>query len=179
MEILMPRMLLMPVLAGSVLLALGLPAPASAQTTDAVSAASPYAMGASPEQSAMLERWRTELGLSIEQQAIIGEIVADYGARLQPLFQRGAETVWSVLNVAPKDPEYTLDTEQAAQAAAETAAQIVRQVSQLRSAVHSVLTQAQIDTLDRLIEEQRVELAKKKAELEARKADESAETQPQ
>lgn len=174
----MPRIMLMPALVGLVLLAFGPPTPVAAQTADAVSAASPYAAGSSPEQSALLERWRTELGLSIEQQAIIGEIVADYGARLQPLFQRGAETVWSILNVAPKDPQYTLDTEQAAQAAAETAGQIVRQVSQLRSAVHSVLTQEQIETLDRLIEEQRAELEQKKAERAAGKAAESAEPQP-
>lgn len=175
----MPRTLLTVAVLGSILLTFGSLRPAAAQNTDAVSAASPYATGASPEQAAMLERWRTELGLSIEQQAIIGEIIADYGTRLQPLFLRGAETVWSILNVAPKDPDYTLDTEQAAQAAAETAAQIVRQVSQLRSAVHSVLTQEQIATLDRLIEEQRAELERKKAERAAAKATtESVESQP-
>ncbi len=130
---------------------------------DRVSAASPYSGSHSSAQaitpggpnSEFFNKWRDELGLSVEQQGVIAEILADYGQRLRPLFQRGAETVWSIMNVAPINPEYTVDTEAAAQAAAETAADIVRIASEMRSAVHSVMTAEQIATLDRLIEESR------------------------
>ena len=90
---------------------------------------------------------------------------ADYGQRLQPLFERGAETAWSIMRVAPKDPDYSLDTERAAQAAAETAAEIVRQLSELRSAIYSIMTAEQIATLERLMEERRqaIEQAKEQA----------------
>ena len=145
--------------------------PVMAEPTDLTSAASPYAMAGSEAHRAQFEAFQAEMQLSIEQQAIIGEILADYGARLEPLFRQGAETAWSIMNVAPRDPEYSLDTETAAQSAAETAANIVRTISQMRSAVHSVLTDEQIATLDRLIEEQReamrAKMAEKKAAAEA------------
>ncbi len=46
---------------------------------------------------------------------------------------------------------------------------MVRVISQMRSAVHSVLTSEQIDTLDRLIETQRAELRAKMAAKQAEK----------
>jgi len=133
-----------------------------AAETDTVSGASPYSgshadMAALAEgrQQEMLAQWRDQLNLSTEQQAIMAEIVMDYGTRLRPLFEHGANTVWSIMNVAPKDPDYSLDTERAAQAAAESAAEIVRQVSEMRSAINSIMTAEQIATLEGLIEEQR------------------------
>ncbi len=117
---------------------------------------SPHAMAPAGPNSEFFNKWRDELGLSVEQQGVIAEIFADYGQRLRPLLERGAETAWSIMNVAPINPEYTVDTEAAAQAAAETAADLVRIASEMRSAVHSVMTAEQIATLDRLIEESRV-----------------------
>lgn len=154
--------------------------PLAAEETDAITGASPWASGHSgfsDEDKAKLEaqlaEWRDALGLSPEQQAVMAEIVADYGSRLRPLFERGADTAWSIMNVAPKDPDYSLDTEQAAQAAAETAAEIVRQMSELRSAIYSVMTAEQIATLEGLIEERREAL--RQAKEQAKAAQEQAE----
>ena len=152
--------------------------PTSAQEVDAMSGASPWTGGhaeMSAEDKAKLEaqlaEWRDELALSPEQQAIMAEIVADYGSRLKPQFEVGAETAWSIMQVAPKDPDYSLDTERAAQAAAETAAEVVRVMSEMRSAIYSIMTTDQIATLERLMEERRqaIEAAKqaKQAEQEA------------
>jgi len=148
-------------------LALLLAGPASAESPDLTSAASPYAMAGNEAFRAHFEALQAEMQLSIEQQAIIGEILADYGARLEPLFRQGAETAWSIMNVAPRDPEYSVDTETAAQSAAETAAGIVRTISEMRSAIHSVMTAEQIATLDRLIEEKHTEMRAKMAEKKA------------
>jgi len=148
-------------------LTLFLTGPGLAEPTDLTSGASPYGMPGNEELRAHFEAFQAEMQLSIEQQAIIGEIMADYGARLEPLLRQGAETAWSIMNVAPRDPEYSLDTETAAQSAAETSANIVRVISQMRSAVHSVLTEDQITTLDRLIEERRAEMRAKIAEKKA------------
>ena len=133
-----------------------------AADTDTVSSASPYSAPyagwpglADGEAEQEMARWRDELNLSPEQLAIMAEIIADYGARLHPLFERGAETAWSIMNVAPRDPDYTVDTERAAQAAAETAAAIVRQMSELRSAINSIMTAEQIATLEQLMAERR------------------------
>jgi Spy/CpxP family protein refolding chaperone len=142
-------------LAWALVAVLSLPCTAVAEeTTDTVSAASPYAF-ADGQHAEEMARWRDALNLSPEQQAIMAEIVMDYGARLRPLFERGADTAWSIMNVAPKDPDYSIDTERAAQAAAETAAEIVRVISEFRSAMHSVMTAEQIATLDALLEEWR------------------------
>lgn len=159
-------------LAAAVAVAL-LAGPAAAEKTDMISGASPYAMPGGEAHRAQYEAFVAEMQLSIEQQAIIGEILADYGARLEPLFRQGAETAWSIMEVAPRDPEYSVDTEAAAQSAAETAAAIVRTISQMRSALHSVMTEEQIATLDRLIEERRQEMRAKLAEKKA--AGETAE----
>ena len=145
-----------------------------AQDLDVVTGASEWTSGhpeISAEDRAKLEaqlaEWRDALNLSTEQQAIMAEIVADYGTRLKPLFERGAEIAWSVMNVAPKDPDYSLDTEQAAQAAAETAAEIVRVMSEMRSAVYSIMTAEQIATLESLVEERRQALAEAKQAKQA------------
>jgi Spy/CpxP family protein refolding chaperone len=135
---------------------------ALAAETDTVTGASPYGFSpgdwpglADSEQAALMAAWRDELQLSPEQQAVMAEIFMDYGSRLRPLFERGLATAWSIMNVAPKDPDYSLDTEQAAQAAAETAAEIVRTVSEMRSAVNSIMTAEQVATLEALIDERR------------------------
>lgn len=145
---------------------------------DTVSAASPYAHAdmsalADGKHDEWVARWRDELNLSPEQQAIMAEILMDYGTRLRPLFERGANTVWSIMNVAPKDPDYSLDTEQAAQAAAETAAEVVRVVSEMRSAIHSIMTAEQMAAMDSLIEAQRQQWRERAAEREAERASET------
>ncbi len=150
---------------------------------DAVTGASPYATGHA-DMSALAEgrhaewvaRWRDTLNLSPEQQAVMAEILMDYGARLRPLFERGADTVWSIMNVAPKDPDYSLDTERSAQAAAETAAEVVRVVSEMRSAINSIMTAEQVAAMESLIEAQRQEWRDRAAEHAAQKsAEETAE----
>lgn len=157
---------LMPLLSVAALLA----GPVVAQTdTDLTSGASAYAQPGSQAGREMFNQWQAELQLSIEQQAIIAEILADYGSRLEPLLRSAADTAWSIMNVAPRDPDYSVDTETAAQAAAQTAGAMVRVISEMRSAVHSVLTSEQIDTLDRLIETQRAELRAKMAAKQAEK----------
>jgi nitrogen regulatory protein PII-like uncharacterized protein len=154
-------------LLAAIAVAVLLAGPVIAETTDMTSGASTYGMPDNEALRAQFEAFQAELQLSIEQQAIIAEILADYGARLEPLFRQGAETAWSIMNVAPRDPEYSLDTETAAQSAAETAAGIVRTISEMRSAIHSVMTEEQIATLDRLIEEKRAEMRAKIAEKKA------------
>lgn len=142
--------------------------PALAQDTELVTGASPYADMAGLAEGKHAEamaQWRDELGLSPEQQAVMGEIFMDYGTRLRPLFERGAATAWSIMNVAPKDPDYSLDTERAAQAAAETAAEIVRLLSEMRSAINSIMTAEQIATLERLIEERRQAIEQAKQQV--------------
>lgn len=157
---------LLPLLAVAALLA----GPVLAQSdTDFTSGASAYGLPESQAAREMFNQWQAELQLSIEQQAIIAEILADYGSRLEPLLRSAAETAWSIMSVAPRDPDYSVDTETAAQAAAQTAADMVRVISQMRSAVHSVLSSEQIDTLDRLIEAQRAELRAKMAAKQAEK----------
>lgn len=149
---------------------------ASAEEADVVTSASPWSGthgSLSEEDKALMEarlaEWRDALALSPEQQAVMAEILADYGARLQPLFERGADTAWSIMKVAPKDPDYSLDTERAAQAAAETAAETVRVISEMRSAIYSIMTAEQIATLEQLLEERRqaIEAARQATEQPA------------
>ena len=129
---------------------------AAAQDTDLVTGASPvYPPHVASAHGDVMTRWNEELGLSIEQQAVIADIMRDYAPRIRELMERGSETVWSIMEVAPYDPEYTVDTERASQAAAETAAELVRVASEMRSALHSIMTQEQISTLDNLIQERR------------------------
>ena len=129
---------------------------AAAQETDVVTGASPvYPPHVAGAHGDAMTRWNEELGLSIEQQAVIADIMRDYGPRIRELMKRGMETSWSIMEVAPHDPEYTIDTETASQAAAETAAELVRVVSEMRSAIHSIMTQEQITTLDNMIQERR------------------------
>lgn len=156
---------------------------ALAEETDTTSAASPYSGTHGGDLSALADgqhdelvaRWRDQLNLSPEQQAVMAEILMDYGARLRPLFEQGANTVWSIMNVAPKDPDYSLDTERAAQAAAETAAEVVRVVSEMRSAINSIMTAEQIAALESLIEEQRQQWRERAAARESEQAEETAQ----
>lgn len=133
--------------------------PAFAEETDAVSGASPYGAHDPASRAELRERLMTrlkeELALSIEQQAVLADILRDYGPRLAALMKQGVEIGWSVMDVAPKNPQYAIDTEATAQAAAEAAGQWVRTVAELRNAVYSILTQEQIATLEARIQERR------------------------
>ena len=120
---------------------------AVAQETDAVSGASPYTDNkptAAEVHERVMQRLTEELGLSIEQQAVLADIVRDYGPRIATIMRNGVEIGWSIMDVAPKNPQYTVDTEAAAQAAATAAADWVRTVTEMRNAVYSILTQEQI-----------------------------------
>lgn len=125
---------------------------AAAQEADMVTGASPVPP---PHVTEMMTRWQDELGLSIEQQAVIADIMRDYGPRMRELAKLGLAAGWSVMEVAPRDPEYTIDTDRASQAAAEAAAEFVRTASEMRSALYSVMTEEQIATLERLVQEGR------------------------
>jgi Spy/CpxP family protein refolding chaperone len=136
---------------------------ALAQEEDAVTGASPvwpadgsgmhdFAAGAHGDR---FTRWTEELGLSIEQQAVMADIVRDYAPRLGEQVKQGIEAAWSVMEVAEDYPEYTTDTEAASQAAAEAAGELVRIASEMRSAFYSVMTREQIAKLESLIQERR------------------------
>jgi Spy/CpxP family protein refolding chaperone len=136
---------------------------ALAQEEDAVTGASPvwptdgsgmhdFAAGAHGDRFA---QWTEELGLSIEQQAVMADIVRDYAPRLGEQVKQGIEASWSVMEVAEDYPEYTTDTEAASQAAAEAAGEFVRIASEMRSAIYSVMTREQISKLESLIQERR------------------------
>ena len=131
--------------------------PILAQETDAVSGASPY--GDKPTRAEVRERIMTrlneELGLSIEQQAVLADILRDYAPRIAAITKDGIEVGWSIIDVAPKNPQYSVDTEAAAQAAAEAAAEWVRTVTEMRNAVYSILTQEQIGILESRWQERR------------------------
>jgi Spy/CpxP family protein refolding chaperone len=105
---------------------------------------------ASPAQmrEQLLTRLVEELDLRIEQQAVLADIGRDYGQRLAALAKQGAEIGWSVLDVSPKNPQFAIDTEIAAQAAAEAAGQWVRTLTEFRNAVYSVLSREQIELLE-------------------------------
>jgi hypothetical protein len=103
----------------------------------------------------LLTRLVNELDLRIEQQAVLGDIARDYGQRLAALAKQGAEVGWSVLDVSPKNPQFSIDTEIAAQAAAEAAAQWVRTMAEFRNAVYSVLSPQQIELLEAKLEARR------------------------
>jgi Spy/CpxP family protein refolding chaperone len=113
----------------------------------------PAARAAMREQ--LITRLVEELDLRIEQQAVLGDIARDYGQRLAVLAKQGAEIGWSVLDVSPKNPQFAVDTEIAAQAAAEAAAQWVRTMTEFRNAVFSVLTREQIDLLEAKLQARR------------------------
>lgn len=136
---------------------------AVAQEEDVVTAASPvwpadgsgmhdYAAGAHGDRFA---QWAEELGLSIEQQAVMADIVRDYAPRIREQVKLGMEAAWSVMEIAEDYPEYTTDTEAASQTAAEAAAAFVRVASEMRSAFYSVMTREQIEKLESLIQERR------------------------
>jgi len=89
-----------------------------------------------------------DLDLRIEQQAVLADIAADFGPRIAALMNTGADIGWSVLDVAPKNPQYSIDTDIAAQAAAEAAAEWVRTLTEFRNAVYSILSAQQIEQLE-------------------------------
>ncbi len=126
--------------------------PARAEDVDTVSGASTHAHGdpaaRAETQERLMTRLKEELGLSIEQQAVLADILRDYGPRIAVIMKQGAQIGWSVMDVAPKNPQYAIDTEATAQAAAEAAGQWVRTMAELRNAVYSILTQEQIATLE-------------------------------
>ena len=131
-----------------------------AQETDAVSDTSPYAWHHDAAARAelrerLMTRLNEELELSIEQQAVMADILRDYGPRMAALMKRGVEIGWSVMDAAQENPQYAIDTEATAQAAAEAAAEWVRTVTEMRNAVFSILTQGQIATIQARVEERR------------------------
>ena len=131
----------------------------AAADVDSVSGASPYAHGSPADRKAAAERLAArlteELSLSIEQQAVLADIARDYGPQLAEITRDGLEVAWSVMDVARKNPQYGVDTEIAAQAAADAAARWVRTMAEMRNAVYSILTPQQIEQIETRMAERR------------------------
>ncbi len=129
--------------------------PLLAELEDGVGGTSSYAYGDATALERLLARLQEDLGLSIEQQAVLADILKDYGPRLKTITRQGIAVAWSLMDVAPKNPQYSSDTEAAAQAAAEAAAEWVRTVTEMRNAIYSILSPDQITLIESRLAERR------------------------
>ncbi len=118
--------------------------------------------GLAPEQ--MMQQFRDEFGLTGQQQTDIQIIVSDYGERLGDIAKLGRKTAEDLLATDPEDPAYREKTDDAAALAANSAAETVVLLAEMRAKLHAVLTPEQRDTLQRKIEEKKRELEQKKLE---------------
>jgi Spy/CpxP family protein refolding chaperone len=116
--------------------------------------------GRAPEQ--MLQQFKDEFGLTGQQQTDIQIIVSDYGERLGDIARLGRDTAEDLLATDPDDPAYRDKTDDAAALAANSAAETVVLLAEMRAKLHAVLTPAQRETLRRKIDEKKAEFEQKK-----------------
>lgn len=119
-----------------------------------------YQHGGTPED--MLAQFREELALTGQQQTDIQIIMSDYAERFRDLARLGRTTAEELLSMAPDDPAYRTKTDEASALAANSAAEMVVLLAEMRGKLHAVLTDAQRETL-------RQKIAEKKQQLEEQK----------
>jgi len=116
--------------------------------------------GRAPEQ--MLQQFRDEFGLTGQQQTDIQIIVSDYGERLRDIARLGRKSAEDLLATDPDDPAYRDMTDEAAALAANSAAETVVLLAEMRAKLHAVLTPEQREKLQQKIDEKRAEFEQKK-----------------
>jgi Spy/CpxP family protein refolding chaperone len=116
--------------------------------------------GRAPEQ--MLQQFKDEFGLTGQQQTDIQIIVSDYGERLRDIARLGRKSAEDLLATDPEDPAYRKTTDDAAALAANSAAETVVLLAEMRAKLHAVLTPEQREMLRQKIDEKRAEFEQKK-----------------
>lgn len=116
--------------------------------------------GRAPEQ--MLQQFKDEFGLTGQQQTDIQIIVSDYGERLRDIARLGRKSAEDLLATDPDDPAYRDMTDDAAALAANSAAETVVLLAEMRAKLHAVLTPEQREKLRQKIDEKRTEFEQKK-----------------
>jgi len=144
---------------------------ATSASVDAVSSATPHAQhdcarhhahrdGQTPEN--MMQQFFDELGLTGQQQADIQIITSDYAERFKDLAKLGRATAEELMNLAPDDPSYRDQTDEASALAATSAAEMVVLMAEMRAKLYAVLTIDQRAKLQEKIEQKKRELEEKK-----------------
>jgi Spy/CpxP family protein refolding chaperone len=98
-----------------------------------------------------------ELDLTPEQQATVKDIFESARPRLRALHQQMRDVRESLIDTNPDDPDYSTIVNQASQKSGELASDLVREMSQVRTQVHAVLT-----------DEQKARLPEIRAEMQAK-----------
>jgi Spy/CpxP family protein refolding chaperone len=80
------------------------------------------------------------LDLTPEQREAVNSLMETYRPRLKTLRDSGRETRRVLMNTTPDDPDYSTVVAQASQEAGENASAMVLVASELRTAVHGLLT---------------------------------------
>ena len=135
----------------------------AAETIDAISGASAMTAGTDGRRhAARMARYADELGLTGQQRTDIQIIMAEYATRFGDLAKLGGETVDSLLSMAPSDPDYRRETDEAAALAASSAAEAVILLAEMRGMLYRVLTVDQRELLRQKLEEAKLQHAAKR-----------------
>jgi Spy/CpxP family protein refolding chaperone len=118
--------------------------------------------GSSPQD--MLQQFAEELALTGQQQQDLQIIATDYAERFKDLGELGRRTAEDLLSVEPNDPTYRAKTDEASAIAANSAAEMVILLAEMRGKLYTVLTEAQRESLRQKIEAKRQEFEQKKLE---------------
>jgi len=118
--------------------------------------------GSTPEE--MMQQFSAELGLSGQQQQDLQILMSDYAERFRDLGELGRKSAEELMSIEPSDPTYRAKTDEAAEFAATSAAEMVILLSEMRGKLYAVLTEAQREILRQKIAEKRQEFEQKKLE---------------
>ena len=135
----------------------------SASETDAVTGASPSTghdyRAAWParhdQQSERMTRWADELGLTAQQRSDLQIITSDYATRFRDLAKLGRDSASELMQMAPDDPAYRDQTQDASALAASSAAELVTLLAEMRGKLYSVLTAEQRETFHEKLQSHR------------------------
>ena len=104
------------------------------------------------ESGEMMAHWGDELGLTGQQKTDIQIIIADYMPRYRDLAKIGRDTAAGLMRMSPDSPDYVSETQKASATAASSAAELVTLLSEMRGKLHAVLTDAQRQKFQELLE---------------------------
>jgi len=110
-----------------------------------------------------------ELDLTPEQQATVKDIFASARPRLHALHEQMRDVRESLIDTNPDDPDYSTIVNQASQKSGELASDLVREMSQVRTEVHAVLTDEQKAKLPEIRAEMKAKMQARHEQMRAKR----------
>ncbi|HSN72824.1 MAG TPA: Spy/CpxP family protein refolding chaperone [Steroidobacteraceae bacterium] len=110
-----------------------------------------------------------QLDLTPEQEQTVEQIFASARPRLSALHEEMRDIRHSLIDINPDDPDYATVVNQASQKSGELASELVREMSQVRTEIHAVLTDEQKAKLPEIRAQMKARFEERRDQIRSRK----------